>query len=177
MAIFSIVLFSVTIALNETFTVGLRNRRRGEAQEDMSAALEQISRGLRQAKSVTFPVASSSLTASSLTSIASPASGGAILQFTDISGNVVSYSAAAVPSTSAEYIAPVNGKPNYQIMVTSGSAGTPQPLTEQNITSFTAERPGWSDNVVIITLQSVQLNATGTRASPLSAMTMVTLRQ
>jgi len=179
MAIFSIVLFSAMLALNMTFSVGLRNRRRNEAQEDISAALEQIARQLRQAKSVDvpalpLPIASRSTSIS--TSIQSPGTGGVILQFTDSDDKTISYS-AAVPSDPAEVIAPVGEFPNYQLMVKWGATGTSQPLTGQNVTSFTAERPPWSNNVVIITLQSVQMAATGTKTSPLTVMTMVTLRQ
>lgn len=170
MAIFSIVLFSAMLALNMTFSVGLRNRRRSEAQEDISAALEQIARQLRQAKSVALPIPSSS------NSIQSPGAGAIILQFTDSDDKTISYS-AAVPSDPAEVIAPVGEFPNYQLMVKWGATGTSQPLTGQNVTSFTAERPWWSNNVVIITLQSVQMAATGTKTSPLTVMTMVTLRQ
>jgi len=170
MAIFSIVLFSAMLALNMTFSVGLRNRRRSEAQEDISAALEQIARQLRQAKSVALPIPSSS------NSIQSPGAGAIILQFTDSDDKTISYS-AAVPSDPAEVIAPVGEFPNYQLMVKWGATGTSQPLTGQNVTSFTAERPPWSNNVVIITLQSVQMAATGTKTSPLTVMTMVTLRQ
>jgi len=170
MAIFSIVLFSAMLALNMTFSVGLRNRRRSEAQEDISAALEQIARQLRQAKSVALPIPSSS------NSIQSPGAGAIILQFTDSDDKTISYS-AAVPSDPAEVIAPVGEFPNYQLMVKWEATGTSQPLTGQNVTSFTAERPPWSNNVVIITLQSVQMAATGTKTSPLTVMTMVTLRQ
>jgi prepilin-type N-terminal cleavage/methylation domain-containing protein len=171
MAIFSIVLFSAMLALNMTFSVGLRNRRRSEAQEDISAALEQIARQLRQANSanLTVPAVASSK------SIQSAGTGVAILTFTDINGNVVSYS-AAVPTDSMEIIPAVGGVPNYQLMATSGVAPA-QPMTGQNVTSFTAERPSWSNNVVIITLQSQQMGASGTKTSPLTVMSMVTLRQ
>jgi len=171
MVIFSIVLFSAMLALNMTFSVGLRNRRRSEAQEDISAALEQIVRQLRQVNSanLTVPAVASSK------SIQSAGTGGAILTFTDINDNVVSYS-ATVPTDSTEIIPAVGGVPNYQLMATSGVAPA-QPMTGQNVTSFTAERPAWSNNVVIITLQSQQINASGTNTSPLTVMSMVTLRQ
>jgi len=171
MAIFSIVLFSAMLALNMTFSVGLRNRRRSEAQEDISAALEQIARQLRQVNSANLTVPA----AASLNSIQSAGTGGAILTFTDINDNVVSYS-AAVPTDSTEIIPAVGGVPNYQLMATSGASAA-QAMTGQNVTSFTAERPAWSNNVVIITLQSQQMNASGTKTSPLTVMTMVTLRQ
>src|ERR1035437_1751496 len=79
MAIFSIVLFSAMLALNMTFSVGLRNRRRSEAQEDISAALEQIARQPRQVNSanLTVPAIASSK------SILSAGTGVAILTFTD----------------------------------------------------------------------------------------------
>jgi prepilin-type N-terminal cleavage/methylation domain-containing protein len=173
MAIFSIVLFSAMLALNMTFSVGLRNRRRSEAQEDISAALEQIARQLRQAKSVDVPALLP--IASRSTSIQSAGTGVAILTFTDINGNVVSYS-AAVPTDAAEIIPAVGGFPNYQLMATSGASAA-QAMTGQNVTSFTAERPLWSNNIVIITLQSQQMNASGTKTSPLTVMNMVTLRQ
>jgi len=171
MAIFSIVLFSAMLALNMTFSVGLRNRRRSEAQEDISAALEQIARQLRQVNStnLTVPLVASSK------SIQSAGTGVAILTFTDINGNPVSYS-AAVPTDATEIIPAVGGVPNYQLMATSGVAPA-QPMTGQNVTSFTVERPSWSNNVVIITLQSQQMNASGTNTSPLTVMSMVTLRQ
>lgn len=171
MAIFSVVLISAMLALNMTFTVGLRNRRRNEAQQDLSAALEQISRQLRQANAASVAIPS----ASSWNSIQSPGTGGAILTFTDSDGYVVTYS-AAVPTDPAEVIPQVGGAANYQLMVKSGTALS-QPLTGQNVTSFTAERPSWSNNVVIVTLQSVQMDASGTRTSPLTVMNMVTLRQ
>jgi len=175
MAIFSIVLFSAMLALNMTFSVGLRNRRRSEAQEDISAALEQIARQLRQVNSANLTVPALLPIASRSTSIQSPGTGGAILTFTDINDNPVSYS-AAVPTDATEIIPAVGGVPNYQIMATSGVAPA-QPMTGQNVTSFTVERPSWSNNVVIITLQSQQMNASGTNTSPLTVMSMVTLRQ
>ena len=171
MAIFSIVLFSAMLALNMTFSVGLRNRRRSEAQEDISAALEQIARQLRQVNSTNLMVPA----IASSESIQSAGTGGAILTFTDINGNFVSYS-AAVPTDATEIIPAVDGVPNYQVMATSGVAPA-QPMTGQNVTSFTAERPAWSNNVVIITLQSQQMDASGAKTSPLTVMTMVTLRQ
>jgi len=171
MAIFSIVLFSAMLALNMTFSVGLRNRRRSEAQEDISAALEQIARQLRQVNSANLTVPASA----SSNSIQSAGTGVAILTFTDINDNVVSYS-AAVPTDSTEIIPALGGVPNYQLMATSGVASA-QPMTGQNVTSFTAERPAWSNNVVIISLQSEQMDANGTKTSPLTVMSMVTLRQ
>jgi prepilin-type N-terminal cleavage/methylation domain-containing protein len=174
MAIFSLVLFAATIALNQTFTIGLRNRRRSEAQEDLSGALEQIARQLRQAGTIVVPARSST------SSITSPGAGGAILEFAqqlaDGSIRTVSYG-AAVPTDPAEVISPVAGIPNYQVMVKWGATSTSQPLTGQNVTSFTVERPAWSNNVVIVTLESVQVETSGTKASPLRVTTLVALRQ
>ncbi len=169
MGIFVIVLYSATLALNETFTISLRNRRRKEAQQDISAALDQITRELRQAKTVTYP-----LTSSAIDTLASSTK---ILEFTDSNGHDITYG-VGTPTDSAEVIAPViPGVRNYQLTVQWGAGATAQALTEQNITAFTAERPTWSSNVVIITIQSTQMDAVGSKASPLCVTSMVTLRQ
>ncbi len=185
MAIFSIVLVSTMLALNMTFTVGLRNRRRSEAQEDLSAAMEQITRELRQ----TDVAHLISPAPSSLNTIDSPGDGGFVLEFTRTLASAgsdeytVSYGTDDTPDDPAETVAPVGSHPTYQVTTLWNKVGeinptqSPQALTGQNVTSFTAERPSWSNNVIIITMQSEQLDATGSNVSPLTVMSMVTLRQ
>ena len=171
MSIFAVVLLSTMLALNESFMISVHGRRRKEAQQDISAALEQVTRQLRQAQSITYP------TPGSVAHIDTAASACTLLQFVDSNNVQVTYG-VGTPTDPAEAIAPAApGVRNYQVTVQWGTSGTPQGLTEQNVTSFTVERPAWSNNVVIVTLQSVQRDATGMKTSPLCLMSMVTLRQ
>lgn len=171
MSIFAVVLLSTMLALNESFMISVHSRRRQEAQQDMSAALEQITRQLRQAQSVAYPAAGTAA------HIDTSASSGSLLRFVDSNNNQITYG-VGTPTDPAEIVTPAAaGARNYQLTVQWGAGSATQALTEQNVTSFTVERPAWSNDVVIITLQSVQRDATGMKTSPLCLMSMVTLRQ